>query len=207
MAYLLILLFSCFGLGQYLCAKDFGIHGKVFPILEEDLLEFIKDKTQNLSESELTILQTKIQKHFVKQFNEPRPLDLRNAKEYRSRFFDPSVNVNNDILDHTGKIIVKKGTNINPLEFVSLPQELIFFDSTQISQLTWARNQEKNAKWILVKGKPLELEKTEGRPVYFDQFGVLTKKLSIQCIPSKVSQEGKLLKIEEFLMKETSCVN
>jgi conjugal transfer pilus assembly protein TraW len=48
-----------------------------------------------------------------------------------------------------------------------------------------------------VKGAPLELNEQHDRWFYFDQAGVLTKKLGIKQVPSIVTQYGQLLKIQE----------
>ncbi|MBA2368070.1 MAG: hypothetical protein H0V82_03495 [Candidatus Protochlamydia sp.] len=95
-------------------------------------------------------------------------------------------------------MLIKKGTSISPLEFINLNQELVFFDATQASHIKWVKSLPKETKWIVIKGKPLELEEKENHPVFFDQFGAITKKLGIRCVPARVSQVEKRLRIEEI---------
>jgi conjugal transfer pilus assembly protein TraW len=49
-----------------------------------------------------------------------------------------------------------------------------------------------------VKGAPLLLSEELKVPVYFDQSGLLTKKLGIHHVPALVTQEGMRLRIEEI---------
>ena len=60
----------------------------------------------------------------------------------------------------------------------------------------------KPVKIILVKGAILKLIKENKLELYFDQQGVLTRYFGIQHVPSKVTQEGKSLKVEEIDLNE-----
>jgi conjugal transfer pilus assembly protein TraW len=118
-----------------------------------------------------------------------------------------------DITDHRGQLIHAKGTKINPLETVSLSQDLIFFDGDDEEQVAWVKGKmsidgpqdsssSKQYKVILVKGPPLSLSEEWGLPIFFDQGGVLTKKLGITHVPALVSQEGLHLRIEEIALQD-----
>jgi conjugal transfer pilus assembly protein TraW len=54
-------------------------------------------------------------------------------------------------------------------------------------------------KPILVGGSYLDLMKTWRTPVYYDQQGVLTRRLGIKQVPAIVSQEGQRLRIDELV--------
>jgi conjugal transfer pilus assembly protein TraW len=179
-----------------LYAKDFGTLGHTFPIQEEDLLMYLKKRLEKLSAEEMFNITERIKQHYLKMAQEPSSICFEEAREYKVYYFDPSITVARDIPDHKGNIIIQKGTTINPLAMASLGGELLFLDSTNASHIKWARQQSSESKWILVKGKSLELEEQEGRPIYFDQFGYLTRKLDIQHIPARVSQEKGSLKIK-----------
>ena len=51
---------------------------------------------------------------------------------------------------------------------------------------------------ILTGGRPLELEREVGNPIYFDQFGELTGRFNIAHVPAIVEQDGKYLKVTEI---------
>jgi conjugal transfer pilus assembly protein TraW len=191
MARILILLLIC----STLHAKDFGIVGHTFRISEQDIVEYIKERISTITPEEQEKIAA-IAKERIETIKTPKPLNLPNATSNRSFYFDPSITANEDIKDSEGVVIVSKGTYYNPLEHVSLSNDLLFFDATQESHLTWAEHTQ--GLWILTKGKPIELEGQKGFPVYFDQGGSLSKKLGIRAIPARVTQDGTSLKVEEF---------
>ena len=180
MVHLLIVLMSCL---------DFGTYGEVFPIQEEDFMEVLQKRLKEVQ------FKDEIKEAFVSSIENPKGYRYPKAKRARSFEFDPSICVAQEIKDHHGNVLIQKGTHVNPLEIISLPEDLLFFDGNDPLQVAWAK-QEKGM-WILTNGKPLELEKEEQKPVYFDQAGYLASKLGIVSIPSKVSQKDKKLFIEE----------
>ena len=178
-----------------LFSKDFGTKGYLFEIEEEDFQKYIQNKLTSFSAEK----EEEIKAKFIEKIKTPEPVSgLTKAFEYKYFYFDPTITVKEDIVDHQGTIISKKGTVINPLDTVALTEELLFFDATDEEQLNWAKTHSPLSKWILVKGSPIKLEKELKKSVYFDQFGLLKKKLGFESIPTKVSQEGRLLKIEEI---------
>lgn len=177
-------------------AQDFGCFGETFPIQEENILDYLRRRLAHANADETELVTKKL----TQVASEPKALNLPNASRYRCAFFDPTITAKIEIKDHAGNVIVPKGTQYNPLDHHSLNTPLLFFDGTQASHLKWAKAQ-KIGVWVLVKGKPLELEKTEERPVYFDQFGWMTSKLGVQSIPALVTQEGRRLKIQEFVVE------
>jgi len=187
---ILALLFSA-----TLNSQDFGTFGSTYPIQEQNILEYLHERLLNSTQEEREL----ITKKQIRALQEPAALNLPNSTRYRCFYFDPTIVVKEDIRDHEGKLIVKKGTRYNPLENNVLNNDLLFFDATQESHLMWVKRSA--GLWILVKGKPLQLEEQEKHPVYFDQFGYLTSKFGIKAIPAKVSQEGKRLKVEEFVLE------
>jgi len=76
-------------------------------------------------------------------------------------------------------------------------------DGDDSQQVAWAIRQHQAAeslhkpKIILVQGSPFELSKKLNLPIYFDQSGVLVKKLGISCVPARLYQQEKTLTIEE----------
>ncbi len=174
-------------------ARDLGVHGHRFPVQERSLVEVIRERSKSTHSEET-------KRRFTQIFQEPKPLQIGEAEVYRTWLFDPSVEAQEDVLDEHGEVVIPKGTKINPLSERSLTRALLFLDGSRPSHIKWARQQE--GKWILVKGKPMELENTEGTPVYFDQFGLLTKKFSILRVPARVFQEGDRLRIEEIPIDE-----
>ena len=179
-------------------ARDLGVCGHLFPIEEQDMLEMLRTKMRSLSQEELMIVQKKVQQHYLSCIRSPREIGLKEAKTYRRYDMDPTLCAQQEIKDHMGNVIVPIGKCINPLEMNLSLNDLLFFDGSNSQQIEWAKTENPQAKWILIKGKPLDLEEQEQRPVYFDQSGVLTGKFGIQHVPAKISKEGLKLKIEEI---------
>lgn len=199
-------LLCLFFLTSALEAKDLGIHGHVFRIEEDDLLEWLKNKTQSLSKEEEEAVKIKLQNHFVSQIRNPVVHShLKEAEVYQVKYMDPTICAEQDILNHLGEVIVRKGTCINPLENIQHLDALLFFDASNAQHLEWAKQQNQLVKWVLTKGQPLEIEEKENQPVYFDQFGFLVDKFGLQHLPAKVSKDGLKLKIEEIPVRRSNA--
>lgn len=188
---------------------DLGTFGEIFPITEKNLLEVIKAKLQKLFESgQLENHQKAIAEKAKNQLNRPLPVKVfTKTTNPRSFTYDPSITVPYDLKDHQGRVFHAKGTKVNPLETHSFKYPFLFVDGDDSEQVAWAIQQHQAAevshkpKIILVQGAPLELSKQLNLPIYFDQSGVLVNKLGICQIPAKVSQQEKLLVINEVVLK------
>jgi conjugal transfer pilus assembly protein TraW len=207
-------------------AKNFGVHGTIYPIEEQDPIALIQQKLKEMEKrGELERHHKELQKKTKEAIERPRPVEeITKAEKNRIFYFDPTHVVKEDIKDHTGKIIYFKGTKINPLETVNLSYSLLFIDGDDEQQKNWAKEKIQEAcnngferkefpkscpsgnipKIILIKGAPLSLAEEWIMPVYFDQAGNLTKKLGIKHVPAVVTQEKKLLRIEEIYLSERS---
>ena len=186
-------------------AEDFGVVGQVWEIKEQDPVEAIKAKLFAMDKNgELDEHNRQIKAKVSEKIKHPKSLNIPNATETREYYFDPSVEVTEDITDYHGKLIHIAGTKINPLDQVTLSYELLFFDGSNKDQLAWALNyhaeQTIKPKLILTGGSPIDLEDKEKLDFYFDQDGSLITKLGIKALPAVVSQSGKLLLIKEVLV-------
>lgn len=187
-------------------ARDLGTHGVIYPIEEKDPILLIQQKLRVMEESgELERHNLELQKMTRTSAERPKPVEgISRAAKDRVFYYDPTYEVRKDLYDHQWRKFAKKGERINPLETVSLSQNLIFFDGDDQEQLAWAKahlSQSKDAKLpklILIKGAPLQLAEELGIPIYFDQGGILTKKLGINGVPAVISQERLQLKVEEI---------
>ncbi|MBN8828907.1 MAG: type-F conjugative transfer system protein TraW [Sphingobacteriia bacterium] len=204
--FLLILYLVVFSFNISL-AKDFGTWGEVKPIKEINLIEYIKLKIEEKIKKEGLLKHQKQLSTIVEnKINNPQAVSgIKDAENNRVYYYDPSIVVNEDIYDHHNNIIARKGDKHNPLDNVNLSKELIFINGTNIKQIEYVKQQiknQKNFKIILVKGNPKKLSEKLEKGVFFDQFGALTNKLGIKAVPCKVSQENKMLKIEEFNVED-----
>ena len=185
-------------------AKHLGTFGETFSIIEEDLLEAIQAKLNNLAATgSMLEHQTKIQNMIMAEVHQPTPVaGLIKTKTVKVFWYDPSIKVPYDLRDHRGQIFVVKDTKVNPLDFQQLRNGLVFIDGNDKYQVAWAKALSKNHKIILVNGSPFKFMEQHKITCYFDQGGKLIKKFGIKQIPAKVIQDGKQLKIEEVLLNE-----
>lgn len=184
--------------------KDYGVAGTTFEILEEDLLEVIEKRLNTLeAEGSLQNHQQKIAKQTQEKIKRPKPVaGIQHTTKARSFIYDPSITVPYDLKDHQGTVFQTKGTKVNPLDYQSLTKSLLFIDGDNQPQVEWVLTQQPNNQIILTNGSPFKLMEKLDRPVYFDQEGALTKKLGIQQVPAKVTQEEKHLLIEEINLQQ-----
>jgi conjugal transfer pilus assembly protein TraW len=179
-------------------AKDLGTIGTTFEIHEKSLLKVIEEKLQDLQVSgKLEEHQKVLQERVRKSIERPRAVEgLQKATTYQSRDYDPSFVLDKDIKDHEDNLIAKAGTKYNPLDYHSFGKPLLLIDGDDISQVAWAINQD--GKIVLTQGTPLQLTKEHKRTFFFDQGGVLVKKLGLSKVSTRVSQKDKVLLIEEI---------
>lgn len=181
-------------------AKDFGVQGHTFEIIEQDFLEVINAR---LNAVDWNKFNQKIQSQTKDYVEAPTPVrNITKAKKSKEYLYDPAYVLDQNIYDHTSKLIHPAGTKVNPLEFTSLKEALLFIDADDEIQVKFALKQYKQKqeklKIILVKGSPIKFQRKEKIWIYFDQGGVLTSKLGIAQVPALVTQEGLKLKIQTF---------
>lgn len=178
--------------------------GPTYPIQEPDLLKEIEN---TLKEKEKTGELGKLQEEAIRRSENSAknipPLDeITRTRFPRTFYFDPSIVANRNVTTHDGKVIVHAGQKLNPLDQVSLTEGLIFFDARDAMQVRKAESLIKElggrAKPILTGGSYIDIQKKWQRPVFFDQRGILVKKLGIRQVPARVTQEGKRLRIDEL---------
>ncbi|CAL7960237.1 conjugal transfer pilus assembly protein TraW [Alphaproteobacteria bacterium] len=120
-------------------AHDFGVVGNIWDIAENDPIEIIKarlvamEKTGELEEHNM-----QIKGKVTQNVKYPPALNIPKTTNAREYYFNPSITVIEDLTDHTGQIFHTSGTQVNPLDNVSLPYELVFFDGQDTEQVNWA---------------------------------------------------------------------
>lgn len=178
--------------------------GPVYPIGEPDMLEEIEQKLQAMQDSGR--MQQKIAEAIAKSTHTaqyPKPVaGIGTTKKSRTYYYDPSIVATRDILDHEGKVVVKAGTKVNPLDYVRMGEWLVFFDGTDPKQVKLAEDLAKRYEWmikpVLTSGGPMDLMRRWKQRVYFDQGGSMVQQLGIQNVPALVTQDGKRLRIDEL---------
>jgi conjugal transfer pilus assembly protein TraW len=186
-------------------ARDFGQLGQTFPVIEADLLSTIEARLQRAQATgEMDRINAAFAKRVEAKVRRPVPVaGITPAAEPRAWDYDPSITLEREIRDHKGQVIAQAGQRINPLDFVSMRQSLVFVDGDDTAQVAWAtkRFTELNAKIIFVNGSPIESMTARKRRFFFDQDGRLTAKFGIRHTPAVVSQAGSLLRVSETVLE------
>ena len=183
-------------------AKDFGVVGHTYNIEEQDIIQYIKSKLEQIDIVKLQEEQQQIVRTLVERPKEVA--GIIDAKENREYFYDPTFILEEDIFDHVGRLIQKSGTRINPLEKIALRHDLIFINGDNPKQVEFAlsyfKTKDAKATIILIKGSPIKLQKEHKIWIYFDQEGLLTGKFGITQVPAIVTQDQLQLKIREVAL-------
>ena len=185
-------------------AMDLGAIGPTYEISEPHLLQMIEQRLREKERSgELGRLEAEARKRGIATVKNPPPVTgLRPTDTMRTFYFDPSFTLDRNIFGPQGELLFAAGTRKNPLEVVSLSRHLLFFDARNPRQVGRARQlialYQGRVKPILVGGSYLDLMQSWHVPVYYDQQGLLTRRLGITQVPALVSQEGLRLRIDEL---------
>ena len=185
-------------------AMDLGVIGPTYEISEPHLLQMIEQRLRAKERSgELGRLEAQVRERGIATVKNPPPVTgLRATETVRTFYFDPSFTLDRNILGPQGELLFAAGTRKNPLEVVSLSRHLLFFDARDPRQVGRARQlialYQGRVKPILVGGAYLDLMQSWHVPVYYDQQGLLTRRLGITQVPALVSQDGLRLRIDEL---------
>lgn len=185
-------------------AYNHGVLGRIYPINEMDLIEFIQNQLRQKEKSgELARLNAEFVRKAKAHIDRPIGVHLKPAIRNKSWEFNPEIVLSRDIYDSQNHLIAKKGARINPLDTVKLTSTLLIFDGDDERELKWVGDEllkTNKTKLILSSGS---IEKTSNRfkrEVYFDLNAYLVKKFQISALPVKVEQQGKRLLIQEIVV-------
>ena len=183
---------------------DLGVVGQTYEIAEPDMLEgFYNKLRQAEADGKMAEVEERMKERFIAHANRPKGVVLPRTQTHRVHYFDPSIVLSQDIVDHEGNVLWPSGTTVNPLDYVSMTQQWLFFDADDPEQAAWAHDYLKRypnqVRPILTQGAVLELTEAWQIRLYFDQHGKYVEKFGIRTVPSLISQEGKKLRIDEIV--------
>lgn len=184
-------------------AKDLGVVGQTFPVVEPDLLAVIHQRLEAMEKSGAIARQQEELKRRTLAFVErPSPVPgIGRTVRAATWLYDPTVTLDMDLRGVDGQVFHHKGERINPLDYRPFTRTLIFVDGDDPKQMEWAlaldRRKGGATKIIFVKGAVIDWQKRLKRPLYFDQHGVLVRKFGIAHVPATVAQEGRMLRVSE----------
>lgn len=189
-------------------AEDLGKIGKTYPIGEQSLLEYIKNRASKMvaDGSWEKLRQTAVKKTEMRIDYPPLISGISKTAESSVRYYDPSVRINQDIVDpYTKTVLARKGQVINPTTYLPFNNELIFIDGRDPEQVKYAVLEAKHSKFrasivLITANKFRELLKDNNQIMFYDQGAVLSKKFNIRHVPTIIYQDQikpTQLRIEE----------
>lgn len=203
-AYAALALAALAGAGPAAHATDLGTLGPTYEIAEPHLLQMIEQRLREKERTgELARIEQDARARGTEAVRSPAPVaGVQTTAQPRTFYFDPTYTLDRNILGAQGELMFTAGTKANPLDVVSLSRHLLFFDARDSRQVRRARelmaHYQGKVKPILTGGSYLDLMKSWRIPVYYDQQGLLTRRLGITQVPALVSQEGRRLRIDEM---------
>jgi conjugal transfer pilus assembly protein TraW len=183
-------------------ALDFGVKSHTFEIKEQSFSSMMLEK---LSKVDIDKHNIEINKKIIDKAQNPASTNLPRCKKSASHIIDPSIELNQDIKDHNGKVLFKAGTKINPLSQISI-EEIVLINGNDKEQIAWYKQKYKDKvnTLILLGGNYYFLKKSISSELYFDQTGEWVKKFKIESLPAILSQKYKIIRVHEINIDEAN---
>ncbi|MGR9587084.1 conjugal transfer protein [Pandoraea sputorum] len=194
-------------------AEDLGPKSQSFS-LDRDASEQMKDVMREKEKSgELGRFWRDYRDRTIDSIKNPPSLGIKSDYASRIEIRELKFSIPSDYKDQTGRVIVRRGTIIEPLKIMPLTTGLLFIDGTDPRQVAYAikRSQSEPLKIVLTAGSPYNLRVKyrdvpwhggKGVPFYFDQRKMIINSLSmlygieINRVPAALTQRGEKLAIE-----------
>ena len=177
--------------------KNLGMVGTTYPVIEQDVVEQLKERAIHRSTSEQRQLLGQLQKYQPENMH-----SLPRATEDRSSLVDMTYTLEHDLRDGKGRIIYPRGLTFNPLDYVPFSEGLVIVDGNDPEQVEWfqespyARNH--RARLLITGGYAAELSRKLQRAVYY-LTDVMARRLQLAAVPAVVVREGSRLLVREIL--------
>lgn len=194
-------------------AEDLGVKAQTYA-LDPDAAEQIKDvMRRKQSTGELDQFWKNYRDRTIDSIKNPPSLGVKSDYSVRTELRDLQFAVPEDYKDQNGRVIVRRGTVIQPLKIMPLTSGLIFIDGTDPKQVAYAvaRSQAEQLKIVLTAGSPYLMRIKYrnvpwhggmGVPFYFDQRKMIINTLQklygvdVNSVPAALFQQGDKLAIQ-----------
>jgi conjugal transfer pilus assembly protein TraW len=176
-------------------AKDAGVFGPTYPIAEEDAIDQIK---HSLAKVDPEVIRKRLKDHFIEEGEVL--LYVPQTSKATNRYIEPQAILSGDLKDAEGKVLFPKGHLYNPIEKMIGKRVYLVADGTDPRQIAWIKDalKESPAKILITKGNVFTLASQLKTMVYPAKKEIL-EALQVSSIPTKVTQEGKILHVEAMV--------
>lgn len=173
-----------------------------YPIWERDMEAVIRERIQ---QADWAALQRQLETQVRDKLKNGPGIALPVATTSRVFAVDPTVQFDKDVKREDGQtVLIKAGTQVNPLTQVTLRQRFIVIDGRQARQVAFAKQQVQqygaaSVKVMLTAGDFEAVSKSIQNRVYWVLPEIVTR-FKLEHVPSVITQNGPLLKVEELAL-------
>lgn len=173
-----------------------------YPIAERDMEALIKERIRQV---DWAAKRRELDGRVRDKLKEGPGLVLPKAIQSRAFTVDLTQRYEHDIPNHDGSaIVVKAGTEINPLLYVSLHDHYLVIDGRDSTQVSYAKAQlvkygALHVKVMLTAGEFQEVSKALQHRIFWAQPEILAR-FQLTHVPSLISQNGPMLQIDEVAL-------
>jgi conjugal transfer pilus assembly protein TraW len=181
-------------------AKDLGIAGTTYPIVEQDMLAEMLEKARHV-DWEKAIDKERAAKA-IKKFKPRGIRNLPRAADDRTFQVDMTYTLEADITDREGSVLYPKGYTFNPLDYVHNPGTIfVVLNGADRPQVNWFKHSRymnsTNVTLMLTDGSYYDLGQELKRPVFYAVHGVI-ERFELQHVPSVIQQKGRVMEVQEI---------
>src|SRR5690606_26842913 len=154
-------------------AEYLGNYGNLWAIEEEHGVDQITNKLKEMERTgELEQRMNRFRDETLNAIENPDPIPGIQAVTFpRTYLVDPSVTVQENVVDDEGRIMMLAGTRINPLEFTTCTKSVLLIDARDERQVRLALDRlerQPKHKVILVAGSYTQFMRKHKKQVFFD---------------------------------------
>lgn len=175
-------------------------HLRRYPIQERDMEALIRER---LKKADWAKIRREVEVKLQDKLKNGPDIPLPNASAARAFTVDLTVQFDHDLkAQEGGPVLVKAGTQFNPLSVMTIRHRYVVIDGRNPAQVAFAKQQvqQYGSVWVkvmLTAGDFNAVSKELQDRVYWLMPELVTR-FKLEHVPSVVTQNGPLMKVEEF---------
>ncbi|MBU1413935.1 hypothetical protein KKC22_20670 [Myxococcota bacterium] len=178
--------------------KNLGTVGKTYPVIEPDILvELQQQAIQKGALSQEQMLER------MRNYQPKQLYKLPRATADKTFLVNMTYTLDRDLADAQGKVIYPRGYTFNPLDYTTLPGDIVVIDGDDPQQMKWFKTspyfKNHQARLLISNGHAFDLVEQLQRPVFYLTDDI-ARRLQLGAVPSLVIQQGDKMQVREFYL-------
>jgi|GEM_PF-2650343 len=206
MRIVIITIFITFFSLNVFAVVNLGTHGKTYPVIENNFHKWLMNKIRSQKDKIPKLNKNVLQKKLAKKM-QVKGFDIPICTENRTKKVNPTYILDHNIKDANGNVLYSKGTVVNPFEYMNFKRKYFFLDVDNTTQVQLYKNllasSDKSIHPLAVSGnlqKYYQKAKSLNIPIPAGKANKkMIKRMNITCVPALAYQDGKVLKVREFM--------